>query len=203
MKIIVLGFCLLAVVIGLLVCRRHFRVGQPPPPPLVVSSTGPTIARLERLSQLVTSRVYVADVLIGEGEGCRGAWLIRGDSLIAVNLSKATITEKDDIAKRATIRLPQPEVLQERVNHEKTKTWEVRTTTWIPWHTDQDRLRDEVMLQAQRLVAQAAGSKENIEQAKRAAEIVIGALYEQLGWDVKVVWEEMPVTQATAATCQR
>ena len=188
MKTIILAFGLLAVFIGLLVCLRQLRVEQPPP--MVISSTGPTIERLERLSQLCTGRVYVADVLIGESDNSRGAWLIRGDSLIAVNLSKATITEKDDIARRATIRLPQPEILQARVDHEKTKTWEVKTTTWIPWRADQDRLRDEVLLQAQRLVAQAAGSKENIEQAKRAAEIVIAALYEHVGWNVKVVWEK-------------
>ena len=94
MKTIFLAFGLLAVFIGLLVCLRQLRVEQPPP--IVVTSQGPaTIERLERLSQLVTSRVYVADVLIGEGEGCRGAWLIRGDSLLAVNMSKATITEQD------------------------------------------------------------------------------------------------------------
>ncbi len=209
MKTIILAFGLLAVFAGLLVCLRQLRVDQSPP--IVVTSQGPaTIERLERLSQLVTSRVYVADVLIGEGEGCRGAWLIRGDSLIAVNMSKATITEQDQAAKRATIRLPQPEVLQARLDHERCKTWEVKTTTWIPWHSDQDRLRDEVFLQAQRLVAQAAGSKENIEHAKRAAEIILAALFEHFGWDVKVVWEETPTAQGTAdakavtaETCQR
>jgi len=134
--------------------------------------------------------VYVVDVLIADGEGCHGAWLIRGDALIAVNLSQASITEKDESAKRATIRLPPPEVLTARVDHEKTRTWAVTTTTWIPWHADQDKLRDAVMLQAQRLVSQAAASKDNIEQAKRAAEIIIGALYEHVGWEVKVVWAD-------------
>lgn len=42
------------------------------------------------------------------------------------------------------------------------------------------------------LVAQAAGSRENIEHAKRAAEIIISALFEHVGWDVKVTWQEMP-----------
>ena len=61
------------------------------------------------------------------------------------------------------------------------------------------------MLQAQRLVAQAAGSKENIEQAKRSAEIIIAALYEQVGWQVKVVWQEPPHAgdAKPAETCQR
>jgi hypothetical protein len=40
--------------------------------PVIVHSQGPTVERLERLSHLVTTRVYVADVLTGEGEGCRG-----------------------------------------------------------------------------------------------------------------------------------
>ena len=182
----ILELILLAVFAALLVCLRQFHVEQPP----IVTSQGPTIERLERLSSLVTSRVCVTDVLIGEGEGCHGAWLIRGDSLIAVNLRQAVILEKDETAKRATIRLPQPEILQARVDHEKTRAWEVKTTTWIPWHADQDKLRDAVMLQAQRLVAQAAGSKENIEQAKRAAEVIIAGLYEQVGWNVKVVWAE-------------
>lgn len=89
------------------------------------------------------------------------------------------------------------------VDHEKSRVWEMRTTTWIPWHAQPGRLLDEVMLQAQRMVAQAAGSKENIDQARRQAEVIIGALYEHVGWDVKVVWEETPAAQAAAETCQR
>ena len=46
------------------------------------------------------------------------------------------------------------------------------------------------MLQAQRMVTQAAGSKENIEQARRQAEVIIGAFIEQVGWHVKIVWQE-------------
>ena len=200
MKTIILVVGLLAVFIGLLVCLRQPRVE---PPPIVVSSTGPTIERLERLSHLCTGRVYVADVLIGQSNSSRGVWLIRGDGMIAVDLSQATIVEKDEAAKRATIRLPQPAVILARVDHEKTRTWEVRSTTWIPWRADQDRLRDEVMLQAQRMVAQAAGSNENIEQARRQAEVIIAGLYEHMGWDVKVVWEETPFNQVAAETCPR
>ena len=55
------------------------------------------------------------------------------------------------------------------LDHEKTKTFEVKTTSWIPWRTGQDALRDEVMRQAQCLVAQAAGSKENIVQRHATA----------------------------------
>jgi hypothetical protein len=92
-------------------------------------------------------------VLIAQGEGCRGAWLIRGDSLIAVNLSQAAIVEKDNATKRATIDLPPKELLQARVDHERTRTWAADRMCWLPWNAHQDRLRDDVMQQAQRLVA--------------------------------------------------
>ena len=159
------------------------------PAPVVVHSEGPTVERLERLANLVVTRIHIADVLTAEAEGASGAWLIRGDGLIAVNLARASITAKDDEAKQAVIRLPQPEVLQARVDHTRTRTWEVRKTTWVPWGGDQDKLRDSVMLQAQELVAHAAGAAENLQQARTAAETVIRSFYAEVGWQVKVTWE--------------
>jgi hypothetical protein len=138
---------------------------------------------------LVTSRISVADVLVGEGEGCRGAWLIRGDALLGVDLSRTQVLDKDDEARRATVRLPPPEVMQARGDHRRAKTWEVRRMVWLPWNADQDRLRDAVMLQAQQLVAQAAGSAESVQQAKLAAEAIIREFYAEVGWQVKVTWE--------------
>ncbi|MFZ5832824.1 MAG: DUF4230 domain-containing protein [Planctomycetota bacterium] len=156
-----------------------------PPAPVTVTSQGPTIERLQRLAQLVTLRVYVADVLTAEGAGYRGAWLIKGDGLVGVDLGRAEISEKDESARRAVILLPQPTVILSRVDHERTKTWEVARTTWVPWSGDQDRLRDEVMKQAQALVAHAAGSDENLEKARQAAEAVLTGLYGELQWQIR------------------
>ena len=136
------------------------------PAPVVVHSQGPTIERLERLSHLVTMRVQVADVLVGEGEGCRGAWLIKGDALVGVNLGRARIAEKDETTKQALIVLPPPEVLQPRVDHRRSRTWEVRRMAWLPWNADQDRLRDEVMLQA----AAACGPRRRIDREHPAGQ---------------------------------
>ncbi len=183
---------LVASLVALVLVLPHI---QAPFAPVTVRSQGPTIERLERLNQLVTTRVSVADVLVGEGEGCRGAWLIRGDALIAVNLSQARITARHEDTKQATIVLPQPVVLQPRVDHRHTRTWEVRRMAWLSWNADQDRLRDTVMLQAQQLVAQAAGSAENIQQARIAAETILKALYAEVGWDVQVTWEKDPLAK--------
>jgi hypothetical protein len=177
-----------ACVAGLLLGRSYYYVPPPEPQPIVIQSQGPTIERLESLARLVTLRIGVADVLVGTGPNCRGAWLIRGDALLAVDLSKTAITEKDETIRRATIRLPLPEVLHARVDHSRTKTWEVKNTSWIPWASEQDRLRDDVMREAQQLVEHAASSSENLQQAKTTTETVIRNFFSELGWNVSVAW---------------
>jgi hypothetical protein len=46
-----------------------------------------------------------------------------------------------------------------------------------------------VMREAQKLVAQAAGSPENIERAQAAAETLLRGFYEEVGWQVQITWE--------------
>ena len=49
--------------------------------------------------------------------------------------------------------LPEPQVFQPRVDHSRTCTWSVERVAWLPWHADQDALRDAVYLEGQKLVA--------------------------------------------------
>src|SRR4051794_10734329 len=100
---------------------------------VTAKSLGPTVKSLEGLSQIASVRVHVADVLTAEGEGYRGWWLIKGDALLACDLSRASIVTKDDEARRATVRMPPPRVVSPRVDHERTKTWSVELTTWQAW----------------------------------------------------------------------
>jgi len=44
------------------------------------------------------------------------------------------------------------------------------------------------MKHAQRLVARAAASGENLSQAKRSAEGVVRGFYSEVGWTVSVTW---------------
>jgi hypothetical protein len=187
----------LAVCAGIVVCLRQLRINQPP---VIINSQGPTIEKLEKLSQLVTTRVQVADVLVGEGNGCRGSWLIKGDALLSVNLGQAKITDKQEDAKQATIILPEPQVLQPRVDHSRTRTWSVERVAWLPWSADQDALRDTVYAEAQKLVAYTAASAENISQAKLTAETVLKALYAEVGWTVTVKWDTATIDSQRVAT---
>jgi hypothetical protein len=177
-NITILTVILAALVTAAVLAMPHFRAIAEP---VAVYSQGPTVERLEQLAQLVSMKVYVADVLTGAGDGCKGAWLIGGDGLIGVDLARARIIEKDEAGRRATIVLPQPTVLQSRVDHTRTKTWEEKRTTWVPWSGDQDQLRDQVMLRAQELVAHAAASEENFARARATTEALAKASYWEVG----------------------
>ena len=134
-------------------------------------------------------------MLTAESDGHRGAWLIKGDAILGVDLGRAQILDKNEAERRAVIRLPDPEILQSRVDHERTRTWEVRKTSWVLWQGDQDKLRDEVMREAQRLVAHAAGTNENLGHAKAATEVILQGFYREVGWQVHVTWAVSPACQ--------
>ena len=58
----------------------------------------------------------------------------------------------------------------------------------MPWSGDGDKLRDQVMREPQKLVAEAATSEEYISQSKTAAEVIIGAFLRSQAWRVEVKW---------------
>ena len=112
-----------------LLSKWDFGIADTPPR---FSSSGPTIVQLERLQYLVSTRVHVADVLVGESRWLEGSWIIQGDALLAVDMAKAEIKDRNEQAKTAVIVLPQPAVLSARVNHEKTQEWDIKSRSWIP-----------------------------------------------------------------------
>jgi len=180
-----------AALLGLASFTLGYRIAHSPPAagPSIWSS-GPTITHLESLAQLVSTKVYVADVLVAKDDAYRGAWLIKGDALIAIDLARAEVVQSDAIVRTARVRLPLPSVLAARVDHEKTQTWSVEKTSWVPFTGNPDGLRDEAMRQAQKLVEFAARSDENLEHARNCAESVIRDVYRMVDWQVTVEWEQ-------------
>lgn len=89
----------------------------------------------------------------------------------------------------AAIRLPQPKVLSPRVDFERTKVWDVEHVTWVPRRGDEDEMRSQATLHAQRLVEHAANSDEIMNEARTSAEQVIEAAYRMVDWQVTVQWE--------------
>jgi hypothetical protein len=152
-------------------------------------STGPTIEHIQSLNQLVSTKVSISDILTGEAEGVRGVWLIKGDALIGVDLSNPDIQIPDQKQRHAINSLEQPVVLSARVDHERSMTWDVQRTTWIPWKGDKDRLRDKAMYHAQKLVEFAASQPELSAEAKRNASHAITDIYRSVDWQVEVRWK--------------
>src|SRR5208337_219869 len=137
------------------------------------------------LQHLVATRVHVADVLVGESRWLEGAWIIEGDGLLAVDMSKAEIRDKDEKLRTALIVFPQPSVLSARVNHERTQQWDIKSRTWIPLASlvlgDRATLEREAMHQAQQLIERAANSEDNQAMARKGVEGMLSELYQSVG----------------------
>lgn len=83
--VLVLGLLLLGgIAVGLHFGRSHSTMPE-------VRSLGPTVLQLEKIGELASVRIHVTDVLIAEGEGYRGSWLIKGDVLLACDISRVKI----------------------------------------------------------------------------------------------------------------
>jgi hypothetical protein len=156
-------------------------------------SPGPTVVQLERLRQLVSTRVHVADVLVGESRWLEGSWVIQGDALLAVDMARAEVKDRDEKARTATIVLPRPAVLSARVNHERSRQWDIKSRSWVPLAGsllgDRRAIEQEAMREAQRLVERAAGTEDNAAAARRGAESMLAEFYRAVGWQVSVRWE--------------
>ena len=153
-------------------------------------SLGPTLSHLERIGELASARIHVTDILMADGEGFRGAWLIKGDALLACDVSRAKILNLNPAARTATLRLPPLRVTSARVDHTKTKTWSVEKKTWLPWAGgNQSVFRDAAMHHAQQLIETTASSSQHLEPSKAQAELLIGRMYELMDWKVTVDWE--------------
>ncbi len=165
------------------------RVRETPP---TFSSSGPTVVQLERLQQLVSIRVNDSDILVGQSRWLEGRWIIQGDALLAVDISKAEVKDTDEKARTATIILPHPAVLSAHVNHELSKQWNIQSRSWIPLAGlllgDRRAIEQQAMREAQRLVERAAGTEDNKVAARQGVEGMFSEFYHGVGRQVSVRW---------------
>lgn len=170
--------------------KLDFGIGETVPS---FSSSGPTIVQLERLQYLVSTRVHIADVLVGESRWLESSWIIQGDALLAVDMSKAEIKDGNEQARTAVVVLPQPAVLSARVNHERTQQWDIKSRSWIPMASlllgDRTAMEKQAMLEAQRLIERVAKSEEYKSTARRGVEGMLGEFYRGVDWHVSVRWK--------------
>jgi hypothetical protein len=174
--------------VGLVATAGYWAGAAGSAPSTMSWSSGPTVTQLEWLRELVVTKIYVSDILTARDPGYSGSWLIKGDALISIDLRRSEIVDLNKAQRTATIRLPEPQVISPRVDFERTKTWDIKSVSWIPWRGDEDEMRDKAMFHAQKLVEFAASSDESMKQAKSHAEMAISASYQMVDWQVMVEW---------------
>ncbi len=158
-----------------------------------VISMAPTVEEIESLSELVTNRIYVADILKGSNKDYEGLWAINGDALITIDLSQATISDKNEETKTVTITLPLPKVVSARVDHERTLHGGIKGVRFALLRNPKNRAKivDDAMKEAQAVIEKAANRPEIIDNAKQQAKLNLQMLYLKVGWNVSVKWQEL------------
>lgn len=180
-----IGYCLEGVLPGSL--KLIWPLGEAQ---ISVRSTAPTITELQQLSHLCSHWVHMTDILVGDGEGFQGSWIVKGDALLAVDLARGAVVHSDIAARSALIRLPQPCVLSARVDHAKTRKWNIKRNTWVQWiFGHPDRLADEAMRAAQTAIDEAARKPANIAEARKRVELLLKDYFASMGWKARIQWE--------------
>lgn len=155
-------------------------------------SSNPTITEIQKLGELVVLRVNVADVLEDSSEDFKGVWIVRGDAMVAVDMSLAELESTDESTKHLEVLLPQPRVIHARVDHEKTRTYDVSKKDW--WNlladSSSEEFSDAGMRKAQEMVESTSAGDDMMDQARDQAELVLTNMYQLVGWEIDVVWQD-------------
>jgi hypothetical protein len=152
----------------------------------------PRIEEVRRIAKLAVLRVQVADVIEGNTAGAMAAILVKGDADISVDLDQIQIAARDEQKRTATLVIPTPRPDRPRVDHSRTKIYELRKTGLAminPFADPRADLLLDSMRAAQEDVERAVRDTEFIVKAKEQAELLLVGFYKELGWDVAVQWK--------------
>lgn len=169
------------------------------PSSAVIGQRGPRIEDIRQIAQLAVLRVRVSDVIEGRNAGGRALVLVYGDADVAVDWQSARLVERDDAARRLVIELPQPTPQRARVDHERTRVYEVRKiglAAWNPLADPRPALLEDCMRAAQAAIEAAVARETYTAQARAHAETLLVEYHRALGWDVALRWQDQPVANA-------
>ncbi|MEW6253197.1 MAG: DUF4230 domain-containing protein [Planctomycetota bacterium] len=181
-----LGAGLLAITWGAYYVGRSLAPG---PAPLVTS--GPRIEDVRKIAKLAVLRVQVANVIEGRNAGGRAAVLVKGDADLTIDLDGIRLAERDEAARTAVVRLPQPRPDRPRVDHERTRVYQLEKTGLAainPFADPRASLLEDAMRAAQMEVDRAVQDGELIARAREQAELLLTGFYREMGWTVRIEW---------------
>ena len=167
--------------------------------PVTHDHLGPTLDRIQELSELITLTVDVADVqqtrIDGRVGGIGAVLVVKGDVQVGVDLSSARFEQVDPVARTARLVLPQPRVNRPRLDHTRSHLFAVREEgLWaiVPGDHLYDRVTDQAWAQAQRTVVQAASEETILARSRHHAQQVLHTWFSAVGWEVSVSWLGRP-----------
>ena len=175
------------------------RPPEPAPATVTVRPSATIVTAVRELARLETTELHVEKVVdltdtqsrfFGLVEGTDAILLVAsGDVTVGVDLSKLADGDVgfDPATKRATFRLPAPEVFSTRLDEDKTYVY-TRTTSLVAKRNE--HLEERARKEAVAAMEKAAHEDHVTERAKRQAENELRALATGLGAsDVAFTWK--------------
>jgi Protein of unknown function (DUF4230) len=165
---------------------------KPPDPP------PPSLAIIQSVSELATTRLHLSDFIEGQNNHYKGKWILHGEVILGVDLSKAVYVEAHPADKTAVLHLPPPHLISSRVDHDRSEEMYIKAVAWVPLSSPK-LLRDAVWQQADRKIQKLGQEPKHRDHAKQQAEKTLRNLFEGLGWKVRFEWTaDTPSTIARA-----
>jgi len=84
--------------------------------------------------------------------------------------------------------LPKPEVRWARLDHDKTRMYDLHSKAWPTIFPILENVRDEAMRRAQQVVKNAVSQHEDFVQAQRQTESVLTTFHAASGFRAEIVW---------------
>lgn len=162
----------------------------------------PPISSIEAISNLATLKVQIADIVTGENKHWHARWMLHGEAVLGVDLSKASYLHINQQNRRATLSLPAPHVISSKVDHHRSMEISAKQKTWIP-SPGIKSLREEVWRHADEKVARLAQNDRYLEATRLQAERVLNKFFHDLGWEVSYEWQTTPVPGPEASIVNR
>jgi hypothetical protein len=165
---------------------------SPPSPPLP-----PSIAQIQGMSELATTRVHISDFIEGISHDYRGRWMLHGEILLGVDLSQVAYIRANPEKREAVLGLPSPHVIATKIDHERSDEIKMEWISWSPLASPKS-LRDEVWKRADRKLQELGQNPGYMERARVQTERALGRLFSQAGWTVSFVWDDEPQAGSSA-----
>ncbi len=150
-----------------------------------------SVEKIEKMGKLELVKVNIKDILEQTGErpfylpNAKAVLIIAGEVIAGIDLEKV---QKDDIADsgtQITITLPKPEILMSKVNHEKSKIYNIE---WGGFSTA--NLVDEAYKAAEKKIIEEAEKTGYEETCKNNAKTLLTPIFREIsGKEINILFK--------------